>query len=659
MKSMRSYFSKAFIILSIAILMLSCSEESEKSPAQIEREQVAEIEQYLQSNLWNFNNVEVEIKHESRAMPFMINLADDEGMIQPGVYDAYDIYGEDDVPSNYSYQFNSDKELLVDVDDEQDFNIIGKYSVLSTTEMRINLDTTNRILFAYEYGGVDNKLKMAATGIRNENLVDGINDRIFDAVLAGKPTVIADKLVTFLQENETINAKINELLYDLVYGKIDEITESPEEAAEMIAELVVNKLQDIDWEEILYDKILDFLQQLQVDDAEATARELAQKISDKIEASISYSDIYETILPIMQQVEEEKLPVLAERIADSVYGLIAAALSEENIYNKVYPVWDEFTQADSSSVTEVADTLSSIVTNHFFDKDELTQKLIPFIATVDETSTVHLSRLAQEIIDDVLIPVVDTINATFPGLELSPDWDEIKPYITSVLTAIKAALNTSTIEELSATMANAIIKVMDIATQKAFEAVIFKFQSIPADQVASIVASWVTNLVEMAEQPIIDFVETKLNDIFDAFDAQKVSEELAALIHDTIIELFSEDNLYKVLLPLLEALQDADMEAAAGLISSWIVDLGIISDNIDAEELVMKINEILIQLIGSMEPEIAIEKLVELIQESGVTENIDGSLLTKLLEIKIYDFMYIIARDINAVENIEITLLRK
>jgi hypothetical protein len=641
----------------MGILTFSCQKET-KTPEQEEREKVMAVEDLLRDNQWGFYDVSVSVKYESRALPMMVNVADENGMVQPGIYDSYAIFGDNSRQLDHTYEFTRD-DIMVDTSHSGESHRIGGYYVVNTSQIRINLDTASAVKFDYVHESEENQFIMSASSIYSKDLIEGINNIIIQMILSGTPGNIAEAFVTFLMENEKVSDAIQQFLYDLIHGRVEEITQSPEEIAEELARALLNKLGEIDWGEVLYDRILEFLQNQQEEDPEEKAAELARRIADKVEASLTKSDIYDVLLPVLENFENETLPVLASQIAAAIYEKIAEALSEENLYDRIYPIWEDFTGVDTVTVTEAADTLAGVVTAHFFDASTLTGELIPFVQKIDETSTFKLGGLAQEIIDSVLIPVVENINEAFPGLDLEPDLATVKPIITSVLTALKASLGSSTVEELAGKLAEALIGIMDVVIQKGFEKAIYSLQEIPPDQAASVFASWITNLVALVEQPVVDFIERKLNAVFDQFEAERAAEELSTFIHTKFLEIFSEENLYKITLPLLEAFQSADLEKIADILAQWIIDLGLISKNITEEDLVTLLTVIISDLIGSIDPDQATERLVELILESELVEQIEGNILQRVIESKIYELMLIVTADFNAIDRFEIIISQK
>ena len=654
---MKNINLKTFILLGLMLLFFACVEE-QRTDEQLARDKIMAVEDLLRDNQWGFNELTVSVRFESRAIPLLANLADENGMVQPGIYNSYAIFGDNQRQLKYTYEFTRD-DILLDTTDLSNFNRIAGYYVLSTSQIRINPDTARRVVFDYVNDIEANRFLMSTSSNYSEEFIAAINNRLIGSLLSGKPTKLANAVVKMLQQNENVKKAIERFLYDLIHGKIEEITQSPEELSEKFARFIIGKLNEINWEEVLYNKILEFLQNLQAEDPEEKASEISKRIAEKIQASLTQADLYEVLLPIMQDFENEKLPVLSSRIAAEVYNKIASELSEENIYNRVYPVWEQFTTADSTTVTETADTLAAIAKARFFNKDSLTLKLQPFVQSIEDTPTRSLSVLAQDIIDSVFVPAVDQINEAFPGLELDPEWNSIKPIITSILTTIKAKLSSSTVEELSADLAESIIGIIEVILQKGFEKAIYNLQQIPADQAASVIASWVTNMVEMAEQPVIDFIESKLDEILQKFEADKAAQVLSKLIHSKIIEVFSEENLYNLFLPLLGAFQETDLEKISRTIASWITELGLLPEDLTEEELITSLSVLIGDLIGNVDPDNITQKLVDLLLNNKLVEKLDGKILKEVLEVKIYELLGRLAGNVNAIDNIALVLQSK
>jgi len=87
--------------------------------------------------------------------------------------------------------------------------------------------------------------------------------------------------------------------------------------------------------------------------------------------------------------------------------------------------------------------------------------------------------------------MVDSINVHFPDLNLEPDWNSIKPILTSALTAIKSSIGTQTDAQAADALAQSIIRILDLAATKAVESAIFYLQDIPADHASQVISAWI------------------------------------------------------------------------------------------------------------------------------------------------------------------------
>jgi len=653
--------NKTFLLLTIivALFFASCDQDKDiRTPEEKQLENMKAAANLLQYNTWGFNDLIVDVESEMRAIPLLANVADENGMVQPGTYYSFDIFGNDRRQEVFSYQFMNNK-IYLDSVGKGEYQKSGTYVVLRSNEISIALDSLLPVRYMYEYVTDEGIFKMTSNQLGNAIIHKTVNLMVAKAIYSGKPDDLANLVVDKILGNEDIQAIIQQLLYDLIHGNLDELTENPEEVAQKLAELIVQNLKEVDWETLVYEKLVLLLEELKVDNPQQAAEELAAKIAHRIETGISQSDIYEAILPVLKDFEDETLPKLVPVVAEAIYGIIENVFSEENIYNKIYPIWIGFSGVDSSAIVELGDTLGTVITEHFFNEEALAASLEPFIATLRSTSNAKIPALAQEIIDGVLIPLVDSINASFPGLELDPDWNSIKPILTSALTVIKSSIGDQTDAEAAASLAESIIGVMDFVISNGVEAAIFRLQDIPADQASQVIAAWISNLVDLAEPQIVAFLEGKLNELASLFNAEEVAEELSAKIHDKVLEVFSTENIYQLILPLMERLSEINVEAAAGIITDWLFDLGLIKDNISEEEVLDAIAGMIAELIGTINVDEASQKLVDLILQSEIVNSIDGKVLKQLLEIKIYELFIELGNDLNAIDTIEISIMVK
>jgi len=646
----------AFMLLT-SLFFYSCNKDEELTPEQEELYKMYETNILLRNNTWGFYDMKVSVQKESRAIPLLANVADENGMIKPGIYDSYDIFGSDFRQKNYSYQI-TDQTISQDISGQGDYNPLGTYFLLSSTDLRIIVDTSSTMRFGYQYNEEKGIFKLQADQARHQAMVYTINQIISKAILSGELDDLAQGVVDKILGNEELAAAIEQVLFDLIHGKIDQVTQNPEVTAETLARVIIEKLKTIDWETLLLEKLQELLEQLQVDDPEATASELASRMAQKIDAALLQSDLYGRILPILQSIEQETLPVLATKIAEEVFTLVSTVFSEENIYNKTYAVWNAFSRVDSSTVEGVSDTLSNVVVDQFMDADELTTALIPLLTLVDETPLRNLGALAQGIIDSVLVQLVAEINASFPGLNLDPDWAQTKTVLKAVLTTIKASTGES-VEESSGALANTLIQLFDVILARGFETAIYKLQEIPSDQAAAVVAAWVSNLLDMAEGPLVSTIEDRLKEIFSKFDAERIAEQLSTLVYFTITELLSEENLYQLILPVLETLNAADMERIATTLLNWLTESEIVNESLDEDQLIAGLTVILQEILGNVEAGELADRLVAALKESDFIQGIDGETLSKLLEFKLYQLLISVGSNNGAIESMEIELIMK
>ena len=72
-------------------------------------------------------------------------------------------------------------------------------------------------------------------------------------------------MVDKILNNQNVQDAMQQLLYDMIHGRVEELTENPENVSEKLAEVVLQELQDVDWETLVYDKLVEILSQLQVE----------------------------------------------------------------------------------------------------------------------------------------------------------------------------------------------------------------------------------------------------------------------------------------------------------------------------------------------------------------------------------------------------------
>ena len=330
------------VLFFLIVILSSCKKDDPLvSPDYNVIKHIKDTEILLRNNLWGFHDMRVDVRYEMRATPMLANVADENGMVQPGIYDSYAIYGNDIRQKKYNYQFTTTK-VYRDTTDGDAFTKIAFYNVLSQTEIRLNPDSIGSINYNYVYNEEEDLFKIKSSQVTNGHVNDLFNKAILDAIVAGKPNELADAAVDKLLNNPEIQAAIQALLYDMVHGKVEGLTQNPEIISQKLATLILEELKLVDWETLLYNRLLELLEELQVDNPEDAALALATQVATIIETSISEADIYNAILPILQNFENETLPALVPNLSQAIYSVITIAFTEENIYAKIYPAWISF-----------------------------------------------------------------------------------------------------------------------------------------------------------------------------------------------------------------------------------------------------------------------------------------------------------------------------
>jgi hypothetical protein len=174
-----------------------------------------------------------------------------------------------------------------------------------------------------------------------------------------------------------------------------------------------------------------------------------------------------------------------------------------------------------------------------------------------------------------------------------------------------------------------------------------------------VIASWIANLVEVAEPEIVAFFEEKLNEVAEMFNAQEVAENLSTIIHNKILEVCSPENIYDLIYPLIEQISEINTEAAAQKITDWLFGMELIKDNFTEEQALEALSSMISQLIGNINVDEASQKLVDLIMQSEFVKNINGVILKQLIELKTYELLIDLGKNINAIDRIEFSIKKQ
>ncbi len=256
----RKMMNKKIIVsvLFVSLFLSSCEPDQDLITPDLDLiYKVKSTEILLRDNDWGFNDLVVDVNYEMRAILLLANVADENGMVQPGKYSSLDIFGNNHRQEFYTYQFLT-TEMNRDTTTTGEYIKLGYYNVLNRTEIRLNPDSTGQVRYKYKVSEDEDVFTMTSDHLTNGIVNEAVNKMITNAIYSGKPNDIANAVVDKILGNEEIQATIQQLLYDLIHGKIDEITQNPEEISQKLAEIVLQKLKEVDWETLVYDKVLGY-----------------------------------------------------------------------------------------------------------------------------------------------------------------------------------------------------------------------------------------------------------------------------------------------------------------------------------------------------------------------------------------------------------------
>jgi hypothetical protein len=149
-------------------------------------------------------------------------------------------------------------------------------------------------------------------------------------------------------------------------------------------------------------------------------------------------NIYDLILPFLNELATDP-DGNATKISTLIVDLLLGVFNEENLKPLIAAAWQKFTELDQEQVGVIADTLTSIVEEVWINEDNITQLILPITQKIDETSLLQIGKLAAEATDSIEV-LVGKINATFPDLNLEPDYESMESQIKAIFIAAKPVI---------------------------------------------------------------------------------------------------------------------------------------------------------------------------------------------------------------------------
>ena len=186
--------NKIFLLLTFtaSLFLASCDQDEDiRTPEEKQLEKIKAIGDLLQYNTWGFDDLIIDVKSEMRAIPLLANIADENGMVQPGAYNSFDIFGNDLRQEFYSYQFINNK-IYLDSTGQGEFHHLGSYVVLRSDEISLAIDSITTVRYKYAYLKDEGLFEMTSGQLGNAKINKAVNLLIAESILSGKPGDIAD-----------------------------------------------------------------------------------------------------------------------------------------------------------------------------------------------------------------------------------------------------------------------------------------------------------------------------------------------------------------------------------------------------------------------------------------------------------------------------------
>ena len=149
-------------------------DEDIRTPEEKQLEKIKAIGDLLQYNTWGFDDLIVDVKSEMRAIPLLANVADENGMVQPGAYNSFDIFGNDLRQEFYSYQFINNK-IYLDSAGQGEYQQYGSYLVCDPMRSAWHLIAPVLVRYKYAYMEDEGLFQMTSGQLGNAEINKAVN----------------------------------------------------------------------------------------------------------------------------------------------------------------------------------------------------------------------------------------------------------------------------------------------------------------------------------------------------------------------------------------------------------------------------------------------------------------------------------------------------
>jgi len=605
--------------------------------------EVNEINDLLQNHKWTLIDYQVMVRNQDIPSPLMVSI--DNHMIKAGHYSIKDALASDDGFPIYKMIFNSDNGIFVDSTNSGDFIDNGSsYFVLNNYKIRLKTAGIEKLPYDYFYDANTETMHFTIDSEGAQKVIDDITNQFVDYAVKATPNKVGDAIAKIL-DKPIIQRKIHNFIVQALANKIQgwENGFDPEEAANDMADKIMEWLDSQDWQQILSEAINNELQKLLDFDPDTLAPEMAQEIADKIAEKFSEENIYNAILPYMNEFDQDP-DALASQISQAVLNMLGTIFSQNNLEEIIYPIWENYTNMSDDSITQVADKLTEIVQDNWLNENNLTSLFLPVTEKIDETQIVKLDDLADEATRKIET-LLNELNTKFPSLALNPDYDAIDSAIHVALLAAKPIIGTKGPEEVAKNLADIILNnfLTTENIENAFETILHDLQEIDPQMAAETIASWLVSIESKIAPEIYDWLVQKLSPILENYNPEEAAERIAKALNEWITDKVSADNLEPYILQLLEEIQGVNTALLANLIAEKILDSPLIKDGITQEQLAELLLPIM-EKIHDLDPEkvaVAIVHALESVTNDLFTPERIGKIVTVLMYKTAYENMRI------------------
>ncbi|ANQ48970.1 hypothetical protein MY04_1596 [Flammeovirga sp. MY04] len=604
-------------------------------------ETVQNTKSILNEHQWYLNNFEVITKSDDIAPPILWSAASSD-ILSGGTYDLSDMVFEDLDNQSFFHQFTTSGDITTS---HHDYNFltdsIGRYFIINDQKIRITNSSIN-LNYEYQY---DEDLKQFRLHVNEESaasLIKDANEKLVKYVANGTPDKIGGLVTKLLYHNETVQRLINNALVGWLAGKGEFIEHlPPEETADAISEELFKFLESLEIEaklsEVLkteLDKIIDF-------DSDELSRQLSQEIAQLVQSSLSKEKIYDFIYPKLDEIVSSPEEG-ADTITSFIMNVISEILTEDRIMPISEKIWDEYTQLDAETISSVSSSITSLLEDNFLNVETFYNIIYPTVSKIEDTSILKMGELAEETTNKIEV-IINTINNTFDGIDLNPDYESMTSTLKTAFIAAKPVISLNGGAEKTTQEISELIKNQFLSTEFIHQTInsgLTQLQSVDSETAAPIITSLISALADIASPTIHEYISSKLLLIIDGTDAEYLSFKISKTVSDAITSIVNEENVYGILFPVIDGIANLDTQLIADKIANMIMELDIIKDNINQENVSKVIQEVLINIQDTGVENIVQSLVTALAKSSLFTEVITEERLSLVISLLLYNSAY-------------------